>query len=99
MAKANPALLALPRIMFRPGEPSRFRIKRQPAPWCLSTIEAIHELLCALEASGLDEYPDKTRLLDTFAAMQDFQIECSARAGHPRFLSRPGREGDTTPGK
>ncbi len=103
MAKANPSLLALPRVMFAPKEKSRFRIKRQPADWCLSTLEAIHELLCALEVAGLDSYPDKARLLDVFAAMQDFQIECSAKAGRPRFLSReswsgPSGEGrDTSP--
>jgi DTW domain-containing protein YfiP len=88
MAKANPSLLALPRVMFAPKERSRFRIKRQPADWCLSTLEAIHELLRALEASGLEDYPDKTRLLAAFDAMQDFQIECSREAGRPRFLSR-----------
>ena len=75
IAHRNPSILRLPRIMIRPGAPSRFTIKRQPAPWCLSTIEATHELLLALEAAGLDVYPDKGRLIAAFDAMQDFQVQ------------------------
>lgn len=88
MARMNPELLALPRLMFRPASPSRFTIKRQPESFCLSTLEAIHELLLALEKAGIDAYPDKNRLLDSFKAMQDFQIESAARAGRPRFVPR-----------
>lgn len=86
--KESPGLLALPRLMFSLRERSRFVIKRQPQAWCLSTIEATHELLLALEAAGLDEYPDKRRLLASFDAMQDLQIRMSAQAGHPRFVPR-----------
>jgi DTW domain-containing protein len=80
IVRQSPSLLALPRIAIDPSAPSRFTIKRQPAPWCLSTIEATHELLLALEAAGLDEYPDKKRLLASFDAMQDFQVRQIARA-------------------
>ena len=76
MLKASPGLLRLPRLMFAPRERSRFRIKRQPHSWCLSTLEATHELLLALEVADLDTYPDKHRLLDAFSAMQDYQIAC-----------------------
>jgi DTW domain-containing protein YfiP len=75
MLKASPGLLHLPRLMFTPRERSRFTIKRQPRAECLSTLEAVHELLLALDAAGLDRYPDKTRLLAAFDAMQDFQVE------------------------
>jgi len=84
--RSSPGLLRLPRIMFVPREKSRFVIKRQPRDYCLSTIEAAHELLLALEAAGLDEYPDKGRLLDIFDAMQRVQIERAAGAGYPRYL-------------
>jgi DTW domain-containing protein YfiP len=74
IVRESPSLLRLPRLAIEPTAPSRFLIKRQPAPWCLSTIEAAHELLLALEAGGLDAYPDRNRLLGAFQAMQDFQI-------------------------
>lgn len=75
LLRDNPGLLELPRVKFTPTQPSRYVIKRQPSPDYLSTIEATHELLLALERSGLDEYPDKERLLATFFAMRDYQLE------------------------
>jgi tRNA-uridine aminocarboxypropyltransferase len=78
--RESPLLLRLPRLMIQPVMPSRFTIKRQPASWCLSTLEAAHELLLGLEAGGLDVYPDKGRLLAAFEAMQDFQILQISRA-------------------
>jgi len=86
--RESPGISRLPRIRLEPREPSRWRIKRQPREDCLATIEAIHELLCALEAAGLDSYPDKLRLLDAFAALQDYQIARAEASGSPRF-TRP----------
>ncbi len=86
--RESPGLLCLPRVMFEPKEPSRYYIKRQPKPWCLSTLEATHELLLALESAGLDSYPDKTRLIDAFMAMQAYQVERAAASPSPRHLSR-----------
>lgn len=89
------SIAALPRLGFEPREPSRWRIKRQPRPDCLSTIEAIHELLCALEALGLEIYPDKERLLGAFAAMQDYQV-ARAAARAPRFMRPSPSTRETT---
>ena len=80
IVRESPSLMRLPRLTIEPSSPSRFIIKRQPAAWCLSTVEAAHELLLALEAAGLEVYPDKNRLLDAFNAMQDFQIRQTAKA-------------------
>ncbi len=80
IVRESPLLLRLPRLMIRPDSPSRFTIKRQPAPWCLSTLEAAHELLLRLEAEDMDVYPDRDRLVAAFTAMQDFQIRQTARA-------------------
>jgi DTW domain-containing protein YfiP len=86
--RESPALMRLPRLQFQPRELSRWIIKRQPHDYCLSTIEAIHELLCALEAAGLESYPDKGRLLAAFAAMQEYQLERAAADGRPRWLEK-----------
>jgi DTW domain-containing protein YfiP len=80
IVRESPSLMRLPRLTIEPSAPSRFIIKRQPAAWCLSTIEAAHELLLALEAGSLDVYPDKNRLLDAFDAMQEFQVRQTAKA-------------------
>ncbi|HTX73165.1 MAG TPA: tRNA-uridine aminocarboxypropyltransferase [Rectinemataceae bacterium] len=81
LLRANSWLLQLPRVMFSPREPSRWVIKRQPAAHCLSTLESVHELLLALDAAGLDTYPDKERLLERFAALQAYQLERATAAG------------------
>ncbi len=82
--RSSPRLAALPRLRFDPSEPSRWLIKRQPASYCLSTLEAIHELLCALEGACLEEYPDKERLLEAFASMQAYQIRRAEAARRVR---------------
>lgn len=47
----NPALAALPRVAFTPGAPSAYRIRRQPAEHCVSTIEALARALDVLEGT------------------------------------------------
>jgi DTW domain-containing protein YfiP len=92
IARESQRLMRLPRLMIQPKAPSRFRIKRQPRSWCLSTIEATHEFFLALEAGGLDVYPDKTRLLDAFSAMQDFQVmQTESARRSPRHVVRGHR--------
>ncbi len=89
--EASPGLLRLPRLMFTPSSPSRYRIKRQPRPECLSTLETIHELLLALERAGLEDYPDKGRLLAAFEAMQGYQEARIADGRKPRWMERKAR--------
>ena len=87
MLRVSPTLQRLPRIMFTAAAPSRFVIKQQPHEACLSTLEATHELLVALERCGLDRYPQPDQLLNLFGQMQDFQIRCAQdpdRAGYRR---------------
>jgi DTW domain-containing protein YfiP len=74
MLRTSLSLQQLPRIMFSNAAPSRYIIKRQPEPGCLSTLEAVHELLVALDRSGLDRYPQPDQLLGLFQRMQEFQI-------------------------
>ncbi|MCX6950597.1 MAG: DTW domain-containing protein [Verrucomicrobia bacterium] len=94
MLRLSPSLQRLPRIMFTPASRSRYVIKQQPQDGCLSTLEATHELLLALERSGLDRYPLPDQLLGLFARMQEFQIRCAAdptRGGYRRQpYSEPG---------
>ncbi|TAN39058.1 MAG: DTW domain-containing protein [Nitrospirae bacterium] len=69
-------LQRLPRLGIVPEEKSRYLIKKQPHDWCLSTIEAAHELMKALENAGLDTYARPNQMLDLFARMQQHQINC-----------------------
>ncbi|MDP3072340.1 MAG: tRNA-uridine aminocarboxypropyltransferase [Opitutaceae bacterium] len=78
MLRTSLSLQRLPRVMFSGAAPSRYVIKRQPEPGCLSTLEATHELLVALDRAGLDTYARPEQLLGLFQRMQDFQIRCTA---------------------
>jgi DTW domain-containing protein YfiP len=89
MLRLSPSLQRLPRIMFTPSAPSRFIIKQQPQEGCLSTLEAVHELLTVLERSGLDRYEQPGQLLDLFQRMQDFQIRCAADPTRPGYRRHP----------
>ena len=100
MLRTSLSLQRLPRIMFSNAAPSRYRIKRQPEPGCLSTLEATHELLVALDRSGLDAYAQPEQLLGLFQRMQDFQIRCTtenALRGDRRRSHRLASEQDARP--
>jgi DTW domain-containing protein YfiP len=89
MLRLSPSLQRLPRLMFTPSAPSRYVIKQQPVEGCLSTLEATHELLLALQRSGLDHYPQPDQLLDLFARMQDYQLRCARDPSREGYRRRP----------
>jgi DTW domain-containing protein YfiP len=88
---ANPALAALPRMSFQPRRPSDYGIRRQPAPFCVSTIEALAEVLALLEPEG----GPFERLLDPFLAMVERQrwFQREVRANRHRARPGPGPRG------
>ncbi|MFZ5496931.1 MAG: tRNA-uridine aminocarboxypropyltransferase [Verrucomicrobiota bacterium] len=85
MLRLSPSLQRLPRIMFTPTAPSRYIIKQQPQEGCLSTLEAVHELLRALEKTGLDRYERPDQLLGIFERMQKFQMDCASDPNRPGY--------------
>jgi DTW domain-containing protein len=89
LLRLSPSLQRLPRIMFTPTAPSRFLIKQQPQEGCLSTLEAVHELLLVLDRTGLDRYPLPDQLLGLFERMQQFLIACAADPNRPGYRRRP----------
>ncbi len=69
-------LHALPRICFTPPALSRFKIKKQPEDYCVSTIEAVHHLLTDLEKRGLEQLNNKhSVLIETIDSLVDFQMK------------------------
>ncbi len=81
MLAANPALAALPRIALSPGRPSGYRdLRREPAPGCLSTIEAVALALGALERDA-DRFAP---MIDAFRRMVSLQLERVRGARNPR---------------
>lgn len=93
--KLNPALAALPQVAFSPRQASAYRIRRQPAAFCLSTIEALAEVLPLLEPPG----QPLERLLDPFHAMVARQERYAAEVASARHRrTGPPRPRTIAPG-
>jgi DTW domain-containing protein YfiP len=96
MLRESPCLQVLPRAMFGSPPRSRFVIKRQPRPDCLSTLEAVHEALLALERAGLDRYPLPDQLPGLLERMQGVQRRCAGeRAAQRRGTPSSARRSAT----
>lgn len=87
LLKSNPAVAALPRYAFAPEQPSRYRIRREPAEHCVATIEALAQALGLLEGDPARMAP----LLRPFEAMVERQLEYASREHHGRARVRKPR--------
>jgi DTW domain-containing protein YfiP len=83
--KRSPKLAGLPKYALAPAEPSRYRIRKEPAFECLSTIEAITDALVELEPRGTI---DPSAILRPFETMVELQI-AFAREGKGRGRHTP----------
>ncbi|MDZ4678682.1 MAG: tRNA-uridine aminocarboxypropyltransferase [Oligoflexia bacterium] len=88
MVRLSSNLHHLPKICFSPPGPSNFRVRKQPAPGCYSTLEAIHhtiELIGTTQGFNTDVRVHD-RLLYVFDKMVSKQLEYVQKA--PRVLDR-----------
>ncbi len=76
MMRQSKNLQNIPRLCFTPQKPSNFRVRKQPEPHCLSTIEAIHQFMeIAGESFGFPKNErSHDRLLKVFDSMVDRQV-------------------------
>ncbi|MGM0633844.1 MAG: tRNA-uridine aminocarboxypropyltransferase [Pseudomonadota bacterium] len=83
------ALAELPRYHLEPDAPSRYRIRREPAPGFLSTLEAV---VLALET--VERAPGRYRpLLGVMDWMVDQQIRHMGEAVYRRHYGAPEADG------
>ena len=74
MMSRSPSLQALPKLSFSKEYRSIFEIKRQPADFCLSTIESSYYLIKELQAAGVCEINiDPVSLITIFKKMIKLQ--------------------------
>jgi DTW domain-containing protein YfiP len=69
MLSKSPNLRELPRICFTPRQKSIYGFRRQPRPECLSTLEAIHELVQILDPEVCSDI-----LMRLFRGMVEHQL-------------------------
>jgi len=85
LIRANPLLSGLPRIGLVPARPGNYRIRREPSPSCLATVEAVAAVLALLE----DDRGRFDAMLDAFTFMVEQQLACVASRGAPRRRAGP----------
>jgi DTW domain-containing protein YfiP len=74
MLAANPKVASLRRVSFGPTPPSGYRqLRREPAPHCLSTLEAVATALTDLEGRPERFAPMRA----AFERMVELQLACS----------------------
>lgn len=74
MLKLSKNLQKLKRVSFDNEIKSKFIIKQQPAPLCLSTIESVYTVLNLLKEGDLEQCDTKDFLLP-FEKMIEYQVE------------------------
>jgi len=101
--KKNPFLATLPRYALDPRSPSRYRIRREPAAHCVSTIEAITLALGVLERRASRDATDPTEaaeaktgtdieaLLQPFEAMVEHQLRFAAERRAERHVAKKAK--------
>jgi DTW domain-containing protein YfiP len=75
MLRQSPNLSSLPQICFTPKSGSEYKIRQQPHPQCLSTIEAVHHLI-----EVLDPKVNPANLLEVFRSMVARQLKFLERS-------------------
>ena len=98
LLRRNATLAALPQIRFTPRRPSNYRIRKEPAEHCVATVEALAQVLGALEGA-----PERfAALLRPFEAMIDTQVHYAthvrgARQRHALHRERKARRPPPAP--
>lgn len=84
MVNGSENLFRMPRVMFTPVVASRFRVRKQPKPHCVSTIEAIHHSIDLIgPAFGADMVArPHDHLLEMFDSLVEQQIQLSQQRNH-----------------
>lgn len=92
MMRESQNLKSLPQICFSPEKPSTFRVRKQPADYCYSTIEAIHHTIDLLgQSQGFaTAQRQHDNLLDVFDVMVERQLDYlrSSEEKNGAFTSR-----------
>ena len=79
MMKLSTSLHHLPRVSFTTTRESEFKVKHQPLPGCLSTVESIHQVLLDLNRMGIENTnSSEENLMEVFRYTVNQQIELAA---------------------
>jgi len=72
LVRTSELLRSISQIAFQPRSPSLYTIREQPATICLSSLEAVSELI---SLAGEPRAPGHERMLGVFHQMVDYQLK------------------------
>jgi len=91
MLKLSTNLQELKRVSFDNKIKSKFIIKQQPDPLCLSTIESVYTVINLLKEGDLEQC-DTDRFLIPFEKMIEYQLEYILNPNNKNYRSTADRE-------
>lgn len=90
MMKLTTSLHQLPRVSFTSTRLSQFKVKHQPMPGCLSTVESIHQVILELNRLEIERTGDAhDNLLNVFTHTVDMQITLAQDPDRQSYRSKP----------
>lgn len=90
MMKLTTKLHDMKRVSFTSDRVSEFKVKHQPLPGCLSTVESIHQVLLDLNRMGVENTTDvHENLMDVFRKTVEQQIEIAADPNREGYRKKP----------
>lgn len=90
MMKLTTLLHHVPRVSFSTERVSEFKVKHQPLPGCLSTVESIHQVLTDLNRLGLETtLGAQENLMEVFRKTVDQQMELAQDTSRPGYRRKP----------
>lgn len=90
MMKLTTKLHDMQRVSFTSDRVSEFKVKHQPLPGCLSTVESIHQVLLDLNRMGVENTTDvHENLMDVFRKTVEQQIEIAADPNREGYRKKP----------
>lgn len=90
MMKLTTTLHHIPRVSFTSDRVSEFKVKHQPMPGCLSTVESIHQVLLDLNRMGMEESHDAhENLMQVFRHTVNQQIELAQDPNRQGYRKKP----------
>ncbi len=92
MMKLTTSLHQIPRLSFSSTRVSEFKVKQQPLPGCLSTVESLHQIILEFNRLGLETTEGaEENLMDVFRKSVDRQIELASDPEKQRYRPKPFR--------
>lgn len=90
MMKLTTSLHHVPRVSFKTDRQSEFKVKHQPMPGCLSTVESIHQVLLDLNRLKIEKTEGKEEnLMDVFRETVKLQVELASDPDRQAYRKKP----------